>query len=402
MRVLGMMSGTSLDGIDVAYCEFAPDREVPNGLTLRLMGYNERPFPTELRTRLLDHFRQESVARNDLPALNFDLGHIFGEAARSGAEALGIDLADVDLIASHGQTIYHLIEPKRRATIQMGEPSVIAAVTGRTVVANFRPADMAVGGQGAPLVSLFDALFFGGDGKTRAIQNIGGIGNVTFVTPGRVWGFDTGPGNLMMNAAARRFTRGGLSCDRDGMMAAAGVVDRAVVEEVMANPYFRIPPPRTADRKDFGEDMAEALIAMGRLRGHKDDDTMATLTAITAESIARSYRDFGPPTLDAVVLAGGGASNPTLVEEIRQRLSPTPVVSHDDTGVPGSAKEAVAFALLGYETIQGRPGNVPSCTGAGRAVVLGQIAPGENYCQIMQRAVEEKGWRETRSLRLGP
>lgn len=397
MLVMGLMSGTSVDAIDVALCVFRPDPERASSLLLRLVGFCEQPFPPLLRSTLLTLFRQGSASLADLTALNAALGETFGEAARAGAETLGVPIDEVDLIASHGQTIYHLVEEERQATLQMGEPASIAAITGRTVTANFRTADMAVGGQGAPLVPYLDSLFFG-DGRARAVQNIGGVGNVTFVQGREISAFDTGPGNALIDYGARSLLSERF--DRDGAWAARGRVHSALLDEVLAHPYFSLPPPKTTGRELFGDMFAEGVIDRGRALGLSDADIMATLTAITVESIVRAYRDFGPEDLEEVIVAGGGARNGTLMDGLARGLGGIPVRLHEETGIPGDAKEAVAFALLGYETIHGRPANVPRCTGAARPAILGQIAAGNNFTALMRRAVEGMTWARTESLRL--
>lgn len=400
LTVVGLMSGTSLDAVDVARCEFAPDTRAEDGLTLRLLDFSERPLPTELRAQVLDLLRESAASLDTLTELNVALGEAFADAALVGLRADG---HRPDLIASHGQTIYHQVALGRRySTWQMGEPAVIAAHTGLTVTASFRAADMAAGGQGAPLVSLFDALIFRGE-RTRAVQNIGGMANVTFVPPeGEPYAFDTGPGNVLLDSGARYLTRGASSFDRDGAIARPGAADESLVAEVLKHPYFAQPPPKTTGRELFGDDFAADVIRRGEERGLSPNDIMATLTVITAESIARAYRAFGPDDVDEVVLSGGGARNPSLVEALRARLPDISLRHHDELGIPGDAKEAVAFALLGYLTIHGHPGNVPRCTGATRPVTLGQITPGDNYDDLMYRIFGGRAGpcRPIRTLRL--
>jgi anhydro-N-acetylmuramic acid kinase len=326
------------------------------------------------------------------------LGEVFAAAVKRviGEE----NIPDLDLIASHGQTIYHLVEPGRtRGTLQMGEPAVIAERTGITVAADFRPADMAAGGEGAPLVAHFDALFFGGD-RVRALQNIGGIANVTFVAPGMTpYAFDTGPGNALLDSAARLLYDE--PCDRDGQHAAGGDVDEYLLSSLLAHPYFRRSPPKSTGRETFGDAFATEAIARGKESGSAGDDIMATLTALTAKSIAGAYRRFGPPGIEEVVLSGGGAHNPALVEAIRRRLPGVAVRRHEEFGIPGDAKEAVAFALLGYETLLGLPGNLPACTGAAHPVILGKLVPGRNYPSLMRKIFgKERAWSPIESLRL--
>ncbi len=412
LRVVGLMSGTSVDAVDVAVCDFEPDPETGQcALALRLVGYSERPFPEGLRERVLSvlHDRRASLA--DLTELDFLLGDAFAGATGATLAELGIPPGSLDLIASHGQTIYHLVEPGRlRSTLQMGEPSVIAERSGLTVVSDFRTADVAAGGQGAPLTSFFDLLFFADPSRTRALQNLGGIGNVTFVPAGgaleEARAFDTGPGNALIDYAVQRLTGGAMSYDRDGAMALSGMVSTQLLEEVLSHPYFQEPPPKTTGRELFGAAFAERMLGRARELGLSREDTLATITAVTSESILRAYRDFGPERIDEVVLSGGGARNRAIVEALRRGLGAR-VIMHDEFGLPAGAKEAVAFALLGHEAIHGRPANVPSCTGAERPVILGKITPGRNYRTLLRRVLggaergkESDPWQRTRSLRL--
>jgi anhydro-N-acetylmuramic acid kinase len=395
------MSGTSLDAIDAALCDLEPDPDEPGGLVTRLIGYREQPHP--LREQLLALLRAGAVPLDILTELNVLLGEALADAALSALAAM--DAPPPDLIASHGQTIFHLVaEGRARATLQLGEPAVIAERTGATVVADFRVADIAAGGQGAPLVTYFDALFFAHPTRVRAIQNIGGIANVTFVSPGdpdACYAFDTGPGNVLIDAAARHVTGGRETCDRDGAMAATGRPEPELLEHALSHPYFAQAPPRTTGRELFGDRMAEELLARAVGMGLSPEDTMATLTAITIESIVRAYHSFGPPTIDDVVIGGGGARNATLMAGLRRRLPGVGLYTHEDFGVPSEAKEALAFALLGHETLYGRPANLPRCTGASHPVILGKIVPGRNYTELMRRVMEgSEECAPIRSLRL--
>lgn len=365
---------------------------------MSLLAYREEPLDPGIRDRLLRLWREERAPLDEITELNVILGEAFAGALEHVVREEGID--SLDLVASHGQTIYHLASPGRpRATLQMGEAAVIAARIGVTVAADFRVADIAVGGEGAPLVPFFDALFFGHD-RTRAVQNIGGIANVTFLAPDRQpLAFDTGPGNTLLNAAAR--TLFGEPYDRDGQHALAGRADESLLTSLLAYPYFRQTPPKSTGRETFGDAFAARVVDEGIARGNAREDIMATLTALTAESIACAYRDFGPPDIQEVILSGGGARNQALVAAIRYRLPGVPLRSHDKLGIPGNAKEAVAFALLGHETLVGRPGNLPPCTGASRTVVLGKIVPGDNYASLMRKVHgREAEWTPITSLRL--
>jgi anhydro-N-acetylmuramic acid kinase len=327
----------------------------------------------------------------------------------------------VDLIASHGQTVYHQVAAGAvRSTLQLGAPAVIAERTGCTVVADFRPRDMAAGGQGAPLVPYLDLLLFRDERRYRAVQNIGGIGNVTYLPPttedrglkiedsdasvdetlssilyplssGRssVVAFDTGPGNVLIDEAVRLLTASALNYDRDGRMAAAGRVDQQLLGEWLGHPFFHQPPPRSTGREQFGAAEARAYIAACQARGLTPEDTIATLTALTARSIASAYQHFCG-RVDQVLVSGGGARNPTLLRMLQAALpnaSVRPLGSGQGQALDADAKEAVAFAVAGYATLHGWPNNLPDATGASRAVVLGSLTPGENYHALLERMV---------------
>ncbi len=402
LRVAGLLSGTSVDAVDVALCEFAADPAVASGLTMRLLAHHEHPYPDPLRRTVLDLCRAGSVPLADLTELNFVLGRLFGEAVLEALRGAGLRPRDLDLVASHGQTVYHLVAPGRvPSTLQIGEAAVIARLTGVTVAADFRVADMAAGGQGAPLASLLDALLLCDDHRTRALQNIGGIGNVTFLPAGTgpqgAYAFDTGPGNALIDYGARLFSDSALRYDRDGALAAAGRADAALLTELLAHPYFGQLPPKTTGRELFGDPFAAAATDRALARGLTPADTMATLTALTVESIAAAYRDFGPATIDETIVSGGGARNPVLMDSLRVALPQTRIVSYDEVGLPSDAKEAVLFALLGHELLHGRPGALPRCTGATEAAVLGKLTPGTNYHSLMQRVFANEQPEETRT-----
>ncbi len=398
MRVIGMMSGTSVDAIDVAVCELARDPQAhADGLLLRLVAYREQPFPSRLQRRVLNLLREQSTPLADLTELNFLLGDAFADAVLETLCTEGIGADEVDLVASHGQTIYHLMEPSRRpSTLQLGEAAVIARKVGVTTVADFRVADVAAGGEGAPLASFLDVLLSSSPDRTRALQNIGGIANVTFIPAGsgvdRAYAFDIGPGNALIDYGARHFSGGRAHFDRDGAMARAGYADTELLESVLRHPYFSRRPPKTTGRELFGDEFAAELIARAASRNLSPEDTMATLTALTAETIAAAYRDFGPPRVDELVVSGGGAHNPALLDRLRAALPDACIRLYDDFGLPGEAKEAVLFALLGYEALHGRPANLPSCTGAAAPAILGKVTPGANYRPLMERiATDTRG-----------
>lgn len=388
MIVIGLMSGTSADGIDGAVVRL---EGTPPSLAWEVLGHSHRSFAPELRAELLACFRPESSSVDRLCRLNFALGRAFGAAALDAAREAGLSMNEIDLIGSHGQTLWH--EPpfdRMGSTLQLGEPAVIAEMTGVPVVSNFRTRDMATGGQGAPLVPLADWLLLSHPTKIRAAQNIGGIANVTFLPPlsvtqtqnppddfrgsaNRVFAFDTGPGNLLIDEAARLATDGAWNYDRDGVLAAQGHVDESLLADWLAEPFFQQPPPRTTGRELFGTQRAAHYWSQASQRELNPDDIVATLTALTVRSIEHAYRTFLPVFPDEVIVSGGGARNHTLMALLTQCLLPAHLTTSEEYGLGIEAKEAVAFALLAYETWHKRPGNIPAATGASRGVVLGSL-----------------------------
>lgn len=381
-RIVGLMSGTSLDGIDAVVVE------ITGGIpytALRVLSFHTRPYSAEERAYLADLLRPDLPLPTLLEA-NVRLGELFAAAALQGIAQAGITPEQVDAIASHGQTIWH--QPPRAgrpgATLQIGEPAVIAERTGILTVADFRARDMAAGGQGAPLVPFADYLLFRSADQSVAVQNIGGIGNVTWLprggAPEEIIAFDTGPGNMLIDASVAHYGRG--AYDRDGAMAAAGQVDAVMLDEAMRHPYFAQSPPKSTGREFFGAGYAREFLRRAAARGLSPEDTVATATALTAESIARAYRDFLPGDIDTVILGGGGSYNTTLRGMLAARLPGIPILRHEDRGLSGEAKEAIAFALLAHATLCGVPANIPSATGAARPVLLGSIVPGSSLDAI--------------------
>ena len=326
----------------------------------------------------------------DISQANFALGEVFAQAVLDLAGSAGVRLDEIEAIGSHGQTIWHQPRPAAwggmevNSTLQIGEPAVIAERTGITVVADFRVRDMAAGGQGAPLVPYVDYLLFKDAQLARAIQNIGGIANVTYIPSGReceagpetVVAFDTGPGNMVIDAVVKALSGGRQAMDRDGRWAAAGRVQADFLADLLAHPYFAIRPPKTTGREEFGEQYAAGVMAAAQARGLAAADTVATVTALTARTIADAYKAFLPALPDQVILGGGGARNPTLRSRLRDELPGVAITSHEAFGIPDEAKEAMAFAILASECLDGQSNNLPSATGARRPVVMGKIVPG--------------------------
>jgi anhydro-N-acetylmuramic acid kinase len=397
MRVMGLMSGTSADGIDVAVADIdgAPVDVGGAGLRVRQVGFVAVPWPEERRRLIFDLFANQAPPA-ELCRANFALGETFAQAVHSALAELGLPLATVDLIGSHGQTIWHDVADGRvTSTLQIGEPAVIAARTGVTTVADFRVADVAEGGQGAPLVSAFDwhLLRPAADaGGWRAVQNIGGIGNVTFLPPlgldAPPLAFDTGPGNALIDWSAGEATGGVWTFDQDGELASEGSVIERLLVRWLEHPFFGAPPPKTTGRELFSVDLARQWQAEVFAAEGGPLELAATLTELTAASIADAYARFAPGPVAEVVVGGGGARNPTLMAAIDRQLQArlgysAPLTTHESLGIDSDAKEALAFALLAYLCWHGWPGNVPTCTGARRPAFLGQIAPGENYPQLL-------------------
>jgi anhydro-N-acetylmuramic acid kinase len=373
-RVLvGLMSGTSLDGIAAAVVRFT-DRP-QGGVEAELVGFTQRDYDTARRERLAKALT--GATPSEYCRLNFDLGEWLAEAALAAIAEAGLSRAEIAAIASHGQSIWH--EPGH-STWQSGESAVIAERTGIPVVSDFRVRDMAAGGQGAPLVPIADAMLFSSVEKWRALQNIGGIGNVSVVPPGGnmegVRAFDTGPGVGVIDKITREL-RPDLRYDVDGKLAAAGTPVESVVAELLADPYFSTEPPKSTGPELFSPAYARKFAEMCHAsRPHSsDEDVIATAVLLTARSIADAYRRFIPEPVSEVVISGGGAKNPALRRAIARELAPLEVRTFDDVFFDGEAKEAVAFALIGYLHLEGRPGNVRRATGARGPRILGKLTP---------------------------
>jgi anhydro-N-acetylmuramic acid kinase len=391
VKVLGLMSGTSADGIDAALTDITG---APPHLNARLILHTHIAFTSEQRAEIFALFDPSTGSVDRICHMNFQLGEWFAAAALQAVAQANLKPTDIDLIGSHGQTIYHAVDADSpiKSTLQIGEAAVIAARTGITTVADFRVADVAAGGQGAPLISYIDWLLLRHESRCRAIQNIGGIANVTYLAPGddsAVIAFDTGPGNMLIDAAVNSATDGEQTYDEDGAWAASGKVDRALLAELMAHPFLSRRPPKTTGREQFGVHYANELWSRAQSQGISDADLVATLTAFTAKSIADAYRRFLPQMPDEVILGGGGAKNPILLALLREALDPIAVTTHEALGIPDDAKEALAFAVLAYETLHGRAGNLPNCTGASRRTVLGKITLGAN-CQSLVRTMRAR------------
>ncbi len=380
LRIAGLMSGTSADGVDVAIIDFAID-------ALKVLAFDTYPYPPSISKAIAKLFSDEKTTVSDICHLNFVIGEVFADAVLKLCRKSRIIINSIDLIGSHGQTIYHNPKGTRfgklllRSTLQIGESCVIARRTGKTVVADFRPADIAAGGQGAPLVSYADYLLFSHKKKNRVVQNIGGIANLTWLKARAgiedILAFDTGPGNMIIDHIAHLITKGRYHYDVDGRIAAKGKVDTRLLEKLMQHKFLKKCPPKSTGREEFGAAFSNRLYNTATKAGLKPADILATVTAFTARSIIAAYRRFLPLLPDEVILCGGGAKNKTLVKMLKEQIKPARVLLTDDFGINADAKEAISFAILAGATIRGIPNNVPSATGAKTPVVLGKIIPGK-------------------------
>jgi anhydro-N-acetylmuramic acid kinase len=381
--IVGLMSGTSLDGVDAALVSI--EGESLADVRWEMVGWHTSAYDEARRQVIHDAILQGSAEA--LCALHAELGEWLAEAALRVCDAAGVAPERVEAIGSHGQTVWHIppSEGRRGSTLQLGDPATIAERTGRPVVSDFRARDMAAGGQGAPLVPWVDRVLFAVPGAARALQNIGGIGNVSRVPPRGsdepLLAFDTGPGNALIDAAVEKATGGRLTFDRDGQLAAQGKVDEALLAELLGHPFFELAPPKSTGREVFGRPFVERLVEAVEPEGDSDwMDLIATVTELTARTIADAYRRWViPQGVEEVVLTGGGALNPTLVGRIRTLLEPLPVVDGSALGVGPEAKEALAFAVLAWAHVRGIPANAPTATGAVGPRVLGSYTPGAQH-----------------------
>ncbi len=380
MRVIGLMSGTSLDGIDAALVNIEEERDQ---IKIDLLALESVAYTEELRSKLKYLLPPNEGGIEELAYLHFYLGQKLAEAALRVMRKAHLASSEVDLIGSHGQTICNLPQGKDEfsphSRLQIGDISVIAAQTGITTVGDFRPADVAAGGEGAPLIPYFDYHAFKSVSKTRAIINIGGIANVTYLPAGAklddVQGFDTGPGNMVIDAVVRLLHDNGEGFDRDGRLASKGTPCDPLLKGLMSHPFIQKNPPKSAGREEFGEEFLNRVIEGSRNYNLSNSDVIATITAFTAEAIAYNCKHFLGP-VDEVIVGGGGAFNKTLLDMIRERFLHAEVTTTDEHGIPAKAREAMGFALLAYQAFHGKPNNVPSVTGAKRSVVMGKIAWG--------------------------
>jgi len=388
-KVVGLMSGTSTDGIDAALVDLA---ERGAGYALLRVRFQTTRYPAALRQRLLAAAEGNPLSAEQFGRLHSDLGLALATAVVRLQKRTGQQR--IDLIGSHGHTIFH--GPPGRggspATLQIGEAAFLAARTGVTTVADFRPADVALAGQGAPLAPYVHALLFRDSRRNRAIHNLGGISNVTFLPASHrndVLAFDTGPANMVIDAATSIVTGGRLRFDRDGKLAAKGEVDSTLVRQFLRHTFLRRKPPKSTGREEFGESFVEDFLRHAARRRLAPESIVATATAFTAASVGQAYRRFLHPigVVHEAYFCGGGSRNPALMAMLRKELSPCRIGVTDDLGVDADALEAIAFAVLAVECVRGRAANLPAVTGAARRAILGKIVPGtpESFRQLMRK-----------------
>lgn len=374
MKIIGMISGTSFDGIDVACCEFSQYGDV---VEVKQIGFSSFEYPAELHQLIADSMPPQSVDMERVCVLDTLIGQAFSSAAQSAISEFSFE---PDLIVSHGQTLFHWIDANHKAkgTLQLGEASWIAEETGVQVLSNIRSRDVAAGGHGAPLVSILDQLLLGHSEKPEGALNLGGISNITIA--GRTMApmaYDIGPANGLLDAAISAHSQGKVAFDEDGRLAAAGVVDFELLESFLAEPYYSLPAPKSTGKELFH--LPYLVAHAGPVSSWKIENLMATLLELTIESVAREVEKY---SLSKLYVAGGGSANPVMMKRLQERLTNCEVFSIAQLGIDPRAKESVTFALIGYLTLHGLPGQIPSCTGASGERLLGSLTPGSGPLHI--------------------
>jgi anhydro-N-acetylmuramic acid kinase len=383
LLILGLMSGTSADAIDVALAQIFG---APPNLHAKLLNHTSVDFPPTVRKEILRVAEQQPITAGQLSQLNFRLGEIFAEAGLTACRRFRVAPKKIALIGSHGQTIFHQGPPiaylgrPTSSTLQIGEPAVIAARTGITTVADFRPADVALGGQGAPLVPYADYVLYRHPKLGRVSLNLGGIANVTVLPakakPSDIFAFDTGPANMLIDALVQHFTHGRRRYDKNAALAAQGRSNPALLNELMKDPYLKLAPPKSTGREYYGRDYVAKLLALGRKHKAKLNDLIRAATIFTALSIVDALHRFvlGKNRIHQLIVSGGGARNPLILGQISAALPQIKLIPSAKFGIPEDAKESFAFALLAYETFHHRPVNLPRATGASAPAILGKIS----------------------------
>lgn len=383
MLVLGLMSGTSVDGIDVSLVRISG---APPNLQIKLLNHTAIPFPLAVRKEILRVAEQNPITSGELSQLHSRLGHIYADAALAACKKFRMSPRRIDLIGNHGQTIFHQGAPmpylgaRTASTLQIGEGAIIAARTGITTVSDFRPADLALGGNGAPLVPFTDYALYRHPKLGRVSLNIGGIANITVIpasaTPKKIFAFDTGPGNMLIDALVSHFTHGRQRFDRNAKLAQQGHAIPALLDELLRDPYLKLAPPKSTGREYYGTAYVKKALALGKKHRAKPNDLIRAATLFTALSIVDALNRFVLPKhkIHQLIVSGGGAQNPLLLAQLSAALPNVQVVTSDELKVPTDAKESLAFALLAYETFHQRASNIPSATGANGPAILGKIS----------------------------
>ncbi len=377
---IGLMSGTSLDGIDAVLCKI-------NGTgfetSIEVIEFYSYSYTDEEKQKIMKLCDENTARVDEITAMNFYLAEKFSEVVLKLVDQSGYSLEQIDFISSHGQTIYHLPDEGKgnyqpKSTLQIGDLSVISERTGLPVVGDFRTADMAAGGQGAPLVSFFDYIFFKDTNKRRALQNIGGIGNVTLLgSDDELMSFDTGPGNMVIDEVVYRLSNGKKTFDRNGEWAARGRVDETFVAELMNHEYFKRMPPKTTGREVFGSAYVDGVMGLAKQLNLAEDDLVASVTAWTARTIASSYQDYfnsRNTIVDEVIVSGGGGHNQTLLRFLDEYLPDQRITTIDEFGISSDMKEAVAFVVFGYHFLKGKTNTIKSFTNADHEVIMGKLS----------------------------
>lgn len=379
---IGLMSGTSLDGIDAVLCRISG---IGINTRIEVLHFCSISYTKEEKEKIMALCDDNTSRVDDITKMNFYLAEKFSEAVQELVAQSAYDMSDIDFISSHGQTIYHLPDEGSgpfdlKSTLQICDISVISEKTGLPVVGDFRTADMAAGGQGAPLVSFFDAVLFTDKQKARALQNIGGIGNVTYLSPDsgkQPFSFDTGPGNMVIDEIAYRLSSGKIKYDAGGEWAKKGTVNAAFVAELMKHPYFSRKPPKTTGREVFGKAYADEVMSLAGRFNLNSDDVVTGITAWTAKTIFDSYQDFitsaGYP-LNEVIVSGGGSHNKTLLAFLQKFLPEQRVTTIDEFGISSDVKEAAAFVVLGYHFLKGKTNTIAAATNAVHPVIMGKLS----------------------------
>lgn len=398
VNVMGLNSGTSMDGIDVVLCNFKQE-SYDSPLNLTVLKYDEMEMPHDLKTTVLRIIKENLSSPEEISQVSALLGKAFADAAFNFCVKHEITTESIDIIGSHGQTVWYVPTANKRnetrSVMTLGEACYISQKMKTTVVSEFRVSEQSVGRHGAPMIAFFDSLLLVHPTKYRACQNIGGIGNVCFIYPESVGGldkcfdFDTGPGNVFIDAAMRYFSDGKLQYDKDGEWGKKGNVDQDIVDQYLSKEYFQRQPPKTTGREEFGDSEAQELIDSILGKNGSKYDVIATLTRITAQAIVNEYRRFTTNHhLDELFLCGGGAFNPNITGFIQECFPDTKILLLDEAGIDGNAKEAITFAFQGLEAVLGRPLIVPDRVESSQEVIVGKVAPGSNYRHLQKLSVE--------------